>query len=594
MNTQDITQHIWDTRYRHRDGAIPREDSITETWQRVATALAAVEPVDRTHWTKRFHAIMQDFQFLPGGRIQAGAGTGHDVTLFNCFVMGVIEDSISGIFRALEEGAVTMQQGGGIGYDFSTLRPCGACARGSNTIAAGPVSFMQIWDAMCATMLSTGARRGAMMASLRCDHPDIFRFIAVKRDSGQLRHFNLSVQITDEFMQAVRTGADWPLLFPAESFDGDGETVLRTWPGCDGLAACRVLTRVAARGLWDELLRASYSHGEPGVLFIDRINRLNNLGYREYITVTNPCGEIPLPPYGACDLGSINLTRLIRDPFTPRARLDHDRLMEIVPIAVRMLDNVINLSHFPLPQQRAAALRSRRIGLGLTGLADALIMLGLRYGEPASVAFAEEVMRLICHGAYRASAALAEEKGPFPELDRDCYLAAPFIAALPVDIRDTIAQHGIRNSHLIALAPAGTISLLAGNISSGIEPVFASMQRRSVINAAGRPIMFDLVDYAVQLWRDLPHPSDSLPPAFIAAADVPIAAHLAFPAALQPHVDHAISKTINLPEACDFSSFASVYGQANALGLKGCTVFRANPARGAVLCPVAPHQPREE
>ncbi len=433
----DISRHVWETKYRYAG-----ERSVTDSWRRIARALAAVEPNDPDGWEMRFLNILQDFKFLPGGRIQAGAGTARNVTLFNCFVMGPIEDSIPGIFKGLQEGAVTMQQGGGIGLDFSTLRPRGTLAKSAGTVASGPVSFMHIWEAMCGTILSTGARRGAMMATLRCDHPDIEEFITAKQQSGQLRRFNLSIQVTDAFMAAVRSDAEWPLVYPAAVFDGDGETVLREWPG--GARAvpvpCRVIRRVRARQLWDRILQATYDYSEPGVLFIDRINQLNNLWYRERITATNPCGEIPLPPYGACDLGSLNLTCFVRSPFTPEARVDLESLADTAQIAVRLLDNVIDASRFPLPEQAENAHRSRRIGLGITGLADVFVMLGLTYGNDRSISMAAEIMRCICYAAYRASIALAKEKSGFPCFERDKYLQSPFIRSLPQDIREGISD----------------------------------------------------------------------------------------------------------------------------------------------------------
>lgn len=574
-----IARHVWETRYR----AGAAETSIQATWRRVAHALAQTESSDRDGWERRFFDILQDFQFLPGGRIQAGAGTDRDITLLNCFVMGMIEDSIPGIFRALEEGAVTMQRGGGVGYDFSTIRPNGARSRTTGAIASGPVSFMGVWDAMCATIQSTGSRRGAMMATLRCDHPDIVAFADAKRRAGRLRHFNLSVQVTDTFMQAVERDEDWPLVFPESRVAGDGETIMCAWPGEASAVPCRIVRTVAARSLWDTLLRASYDTGEPGVLFIDRINGMNNLWYCEHITATNPCGEVPLPPYGACDLGAINLTRLIREPFSPHARLDNDRLTTIASTALRLLDNVIDVSHFPLPQQRIAVHKARRIGLGITGLADALIMLGMRYGDDASLAFAAETMRTICHAAYRESIALAQEKGCFPDFDRARFLAAPFIHDLPADIRDGIAQHGIRNSHLLAIAPTGTISLLAGNVSSGIEPVFATEYRRTVLKANGASEEFPLRDYALRLWREQSGLCGATPEALVTAASLPIKAHIAMQAALQAFVDNSISKTINVPRETTFSEFAPIYRLAYDKGLKGCTTFRPTTARNTVL-----------
>jgi ribonucleoside-diphosphate reductase alpha chain len=550
-----IARLIWAQRYRHGGSAEP---DINATWRRVARALAQAEPAGRDGWAERFLEILEDFRFLPGGRILAGAGTPHRVTLLNCFVMGTIEDSIPGIFRALEEGAVTMQQGGGVGYDFSPLRPRGMPARTAGSIASGPVSFMHVWDAMCATIQSTGARRGAMMATLRCDHPDIELFLAAKQQPGVLTHFNLSVQITDDFMQAVAAGAPWALPFPG--------------------APPRA---ISARALWDKLLHASFTSGEPGVLFIDRINSLNNLHYCERISATNPCGEVPLPPYGGCDLGSVNLAALILDPFTPHARLDRGALARLVPIAVRMLDNVLNITKYPLPQQQAEALAKRRIGIGITGLADALIMLGLRYGDEPSLAFAADTMREICHLAYRASVALGREKGSFPALRREAYLDAPFIRALPEGIRDAIARHGIRNSHLLSIAPTGTISLLADNISSGAEPVFAADAERAVLDVIGTRQTIMVTDHAVRLWQET---HEGLPPALVTAQELPASAHLAMQAALQTHVDHSISKTINMAPSASFADFADTFTRAYALGLKGCTVFPAQA--GAVLTPL--------
>lgn len=578
------SRHVWETKYRYRDGAGGGERTIEDTWRRVARALGAVEPRNREAWTQRFLGILKDFKFLPGGRILAGAGTGRSVTLFNCFVMGTIEDSLEGIFRALHEGALTMQQGGGVGYDFSTLRPRGTRAKSVGAIASGPVSFMHIWDAMCATLLSTGARRGAMMATLRCDHPDIEEFILAKREPGVLRHFNLSVLVTDAFVSAIHLDQDWPLVFPATATDeSPGETVLRDWPGHDAPVRCRIHKTLKARVLWSMILRATYDYAEPGVLFIDRINRYNNLWYRERISATNPCGEVPLPPYGACDLGSVNLTAFVRDPFTKTARLDLEAVRETVTIAVRLMDNVIDASQFPLAPQAEQARGTRRIGLGITGLADTLTMLNLRYTEPEARALAAEIMRLVCYSAYRSSIELAKEKGAFPFFQRDKYLQGEFIRTLPADIRDEIARHGIRNSHLIAIAPTGTISLLANNVSSGLEPAFAAEFRRSMLNEDGTSTVFDVVDYAVDLWRRLAGDPKGVPPAFARASDVPPEAHVTMQATLQPFVDNSISKTITIPEDFPFETFRSIYDLAYDRGLKGCTTYRPNPVRGAVI-----------
>ena len=574
----EIAQHVWATRYRDREAG---ERGIEDSWQRVARAVAKAEQ-SPSDWRHRFADCLRGFAFLPGGRILAGAGAAHDATLFSCFVMGGIEDSIEGIFRSLQEGALTMQRGGGVGFDFSTLRPLGAQARSSGAIASGPVSFMQVWDAMCATIQSTGARRGAMMATLRCDHPDIEAFIDAKNTAGRLSNFSLSVQATDDFMQAVAADAAWKLVFPASRLVGEGETVLRSWPGESGPVPCRVVRTMPARALWDRLVAASYAHGSPGVLFVDRINRSNNLWYCEQITATNPCGEMPLPPYGACNLGSINLARLIRDPFTRQAGLDTARLDELAATAVRLLDDVIDVSRFPLPAQRAAVLRARRVGLGVTGLADALIMLGLRYDSEQAVAFAGDAMRRICHAAYRESIAIAAEKGSFPAFEREMFLEAPFIRALPADIRDGIADRGIRNSHLLSVAPTGTISLLAGNVSSGIEPVFAADQQRSVLEAGGAARHFRLTDYAVRLWRKRTGQADALPPALVTVADLSFETHLAMQSAVQGSVDNAIAKTINLHADTDLAAFAPLYRLAYEMGLKGCTTFRPGVAGDVV------------
>jgi ribonucleoside-diphosphate reductase alpha chain len=580
--TAGISRHVWDAKYRWREDGVVRDRTIEDSWRRIARALAAIESHDSTTWEQRFYGLLTDFKFLPGGRIQAGAGTERRVTLFNCFVMGPVEDSMDGIFDALKEGALTMQQGGGVGYDFSTLRPQGMPAKSVGTVASGPVSFMRIWDAMCATLLSTGARRGAMMACLRCDHPDVEAFIDAKREPGQLRHFNLSVLVSDDFMQAVRDGKDWPLVFPAEGGATGGETVMRAWSGRREPVPCRVVRRVPARDLWQRIMRANYEYAEPGVLFIDRINRENNLYYREQISATNPCGELPLPPYGACDLGSINLTAFVRDPFCAAARVDTEALAGATRLAVRLMDNAIDASRFPLPRQAEQARGSRRIGLGITGLADTLIMLGLHYGEEAARAEAARLMQTICHAAYAASTELAREKGSFPFFERDSYLAGPFIRRLPQELQDGIARHGIRNSHLTAIAPTGTISLLANNISSGLEPVYDFCLRRRMLEADGRYAEYELQDEAFRRYRLL-HPQDALPGTFVNAAALAPEAHLAMQAALQPYVDSSISKTINVPRDYAFPAFEDIYRRAYDLGLKGCTTFRPNPVTGAIL-----------
>lgn len=556
-----LARYIWKTRYRHDD-----ERDVRDSWDRVATAIAAAETDNRAMWEERFRVLLGDFHFLPGGRILAGAGTGRRVTLFNCFVMGEIEDSLPAIFDSLKEGALTLQQGGGIGCDFSTLRPVDTPARASGMIASGPVSFMHIWDAMCATMQSTGSRRGAMIATLRCDHPDIRRFIDAKRQAGALQYFNLSVQVTGAFLDAVRDNRDWPLVFPAP--------------------AGREFSRTSARELWDHLVRTAFETAEPGVLFIDTINRENNLAYRERLSATNPCGEIPLPPYGACDLGSVNLTRFVSKPFTSGAGLDLDGIAVITADAVRLLDNVIDISEFPLSAQADTARSTRRIGLGVTGLADALIMLGVPYGSREGRETAASILRVLRDSAYRASAGLAREKGSFPAYEREAFLESAFIRRLPAGIRDEIRDHGIRNSHLLAIAPTGTISLLAGNVSSGIEPVFADRYRRTV-TTSGESEIFDVECFSGRLWREIKGGS-SLPETFECASDLTPEDHLLMQAAMQPFVDNAISKTINVSASLKFSEFHNLFLNAHELGLKGLTVYHPGGVRAGILSAAQP------
>ncbi|HEX2432244.1 MAG TPA: adenosylcobalamin-dependent ribonucleoside-diphosphate reductase [Aestuariivirgaceae bacterium] len=557
-----ISREIWDLKYRLKsDGGAPLEPSVEATWQRVARALAAAEAPDRrAYWEEEFQAVMENHRFLPAGRILAGAGTGRRVTLFNCFVMGAIPDSMDGIFDGLKEAALTMQQGGGIGHDFSTLRPKGAPVRGVGADASGPLSFMDVWDSMCRTIMSAGSRRGAMMGTLRCDHPDIEAFIAAKRDPARLRMFNLSVLVTDAFMAAVKNDADWPLVFAGE--------VYRT---------------VRARDLWDQIMRATYDVAEPGVIFIDRINAANNLAYCETIQATNPCGEQPLPPYGACLLGAINLARFIERPFTAEAGLDTSGVEATAATAVRLLDNVIDVSAYPLPEQAAEAQSKRRIGLGITGLADALAMCGLRYGSPEAADRASAWMAAIEAAAYRASIALAREKGAFPLFDAGPYLASGHARTLPREIRAAIRRDGIRNALLTTVAPTGTISLFAGNVSSGVEPIFALRYDRKILEADGSRRQETVEDYAVRAYRALHGGDAPLPAAFVTAADLTPAEHLRMQVALQKHVDSSISKTINCPADISFEAFRRVYEEAYDLGLKGCTTYRPNAVTGAVL-----------
>jgi ribonucleoside-diphosphate reductase alpha chain len=566
MEMTPFSRHVWATKYRYSKGSTICDQDINDTWKRVAGAVAAIED-EQEVWQQAFYDLLSGYSFLPGGRILAGAGTENRVTLFNCFVMGPLIDSIEHIFDSLKETALTMQQGGGIGCDFSTLRPAGSPAITSGTIASGPVPFMHIWNTLCETLLQTSTRRGAMMATLRCDHPDIEAFVDAKRQEGALNNFNLSVLVTDAFMQAVANDAEWKLRFPPSESGDSGE----------------IFGKMPARQLWQQIVHAAHETAEPGILFIDSINRENNLYYCETITATNPCGEIPLPPYGACDLGSLNLTAFVREPFSRNAALNEAELRKAVGTAVRFLDNVIDASHFPLERQVEQALSTRRIGLGITGLADTLVMLGLHYDSDTGRALAADTMQLIRDTAYASSIELAKEKGSFPFLDRQKYLQAPFVRRLPDKLKSGIADNGIRNSHLLAIAPTGTISLLANNISSGIEPIYALEAQRDVRGADLKLHKFDVRDPAYGRWLAREGAPADLPAYFVTADELPPRSHLEMQSCLQQFVDNAISKTVNLPESATADDVADIYSQAYAIGLKGSTVFRPGALRGQVI-----------
>ncbi|MFY1706870.1 adenosylcobalamin-dependent ribonucleoside-diphosphate reductase [Tritonibacter scottomollicae] len=555
-----IAEQIWDMKYRFKDAeGTPIDATVEDSWRRIARDLARAEAKPDV-WEEKFYAALEDFQYLPAGRITAGAGTARQVTLFNCFVMGTVPDSMGGIFDMLKEAALTMQQGGGIGYDFSTIRPRGADVKGVAADASGPLSFMDVWDAMCRTIMSAGSRRGAMMATMRCDHPDIESFITAKSDPARLRMFNMSVLVTDPFMDAVKADGPWELTF--------GGKVYHT---------------VQARDLWNKIMQATYDYAEPGVIFIDRINAANNLNYVEQIAATNPCGEQPLPPYGACLLGSINLARLVTNPFDKNAELDPEGLNALVATAVRMMDNVVDVSKFPLEAQAQEAQNKRRIGLGVTGLADALLMLGLRYGSDEAARQTERWLHQIARAAYLASVDLAKEKGAFPLFDAEAYLASGNMMNMDDDVREAIREHGIRNALLTSIAPTGTISLYAGNVSSGIEPVFAYAYTRKVLQKDGSRTEEEVVDYAVQMYREKFGDDAELPDYFVNAQTLAPADHVKMQAAAQKWIDSSISKTINCPEDIDFEAFKDVYMQAWDQGCKGCTTYRPNDVTGSVL-----------
>ena len=554
-----LAEEIWTAKYRFAPAEGEGDRSFAETAERVARAVALAEaPELRAAWEARFRDAVADMRFIPAGRVLAGAGTERSVTLFNCFVMGTIPDSLDGIFEHLKQAALTMQQGGGVGMDFSTIRPAGSLVRGVGADASGPLTFMDCWDSMCRTVHSAGQRRGAMMGCLRIDHPDIEAFIDAKRDPGRFRNFNLSVLVTDAFMCALGSDGDWPLVF-------NGEPV-RT---------------VRARELWERLMRATYDVAEPGVIFVDRVNAANNLAHCETISASNPCGEQMLPPYGACLLGSINLARLVHDPFEA-GELDETQLAELTHTAVRMLDNVIDISRYPLPEQEAEARAKRRIGLGVTGLADALLFCGAAYGSSDAVALTQRWLGIIKREAYRVSALLAAEKGPFPLYDLTM-LERPNLADLDDECRALIAKHGLRNGCLTSIAPTGTTSLLAGNVSSGIEPVFAYSYTRKILQPDGTKREEQVEDYAMRIWRQVK--GDTPPPdeLFVSAQTLSPSDHLTMQAAAQALIDSSISKTVNCPEDIGFEEFADIYVEGYHLGCKGLTTYRPNAVTGSVL-----------
>lgn len=571
-----ISEHVWHTEFQWSENGLGLEPSIEATWDRVALAVSSAEAHQRHEWRERFRAILSGFAFLPSGRILAGAGTARRTTLFNCFTAGLIEDSVSGIFSALRESMVTLQAGSALGIDFSTLRPAGTIAASSGGIASGPVSYLSVWEQAMAVLERGNPRHCVATATLRCDHPDIEAFIHAKAASTDLPHLHLSVLLSDDFLHALEEDGPWSLVFPLgdHPVPTGGEVCTRAWPGSSAPQRCLVHRRIPARVLWDTLLQAQHSSAQPGVLFVDHINRANNLWYRQQLSMATPCGEVPVSPHGCCSQGSINLTHFVQHPFSPHPNVDFAGLQAVAALATRFLDDVYDISLFPLKAQEKSAHAYRSLGLGVTGLADMLAMLGLRYGSPSSLELVRNVMGTVRDAAYRASIALAQEKGPFPAFDKVQYGASAFVLDLTRDIQDGISHYGIRNSHLLAVAPARTISLLANAVSCGVEPILDLEATRQVCGSDGQTVAFPVRDHAWRQYQALHGANAMAPDTFVQAADIDAEDQLNLIATVQSCVDGTIPGFVQLPRDTSLHALELALLRSSELGLKRFAAVR--------------------
>lgn len=638
---QPASLDIWDKKYRLKTkSGEPLDADMDATYRRVAKALAEAEPTaeKQAYWYDRFVWALRRGA-IPAGRITSNAGAQEHkpaTSTINCTVSGTIEDSMDGILEKVHEAGLTLKAGCGIGYEFSTLRPRGAFVAGAGAYTSGPLSFMDIYDKMCFTVSSAGGRRGAQMGTFDVSHPDVRDFIRAKREDGRLRQFNLSLLITDDFMKAVEADADWPLVFPVHVKEQDdvdlgdpAKVVWREWPTKknyvvrdDGLVACRIYGHVRARHLWDMIMVSTYDYAEPGFILIDRVNEMNNNWWCENIRATNPCGEQPLPPYGACLLGSVNLTKFVRKPFTDEAYFDWEEYKEVVRVFTRMLDNVVEVNGLPLEQQRNEIMRKRRHGMGFLGLGSAMTMLRMKYGSKASLEFTEQVSREMAVAGWEMGLALSDEKGPAPIMEEEFEVTAEMlrkrpemkkdgwkvgqkikgkllharysrymqrVASVAPELVEKLAEKGARFTHHSSIAPTGTISLsLANNASNGIEPSFAHHYSRNVIREGKKTKeKVDVYSYELLAYRHLVNPKAmpfaeepeaKLPEYFIAADDITPKEHVDVQAAAQKWVDSSISKTANVPTDYPYEDFKDIYRYAHQQGLKGCTTFRFNPA----------------